>query len=234
MTFPTGRGMVRIFFGAVLLGPLAAPAAAQVIDSPYRFIDRTQSGGPFGGYVAAGRGAIGLGPESGPVFGGRYAIRLSGPLTIEGEAGYFRSTRTVMDTIPADTTLRSIGQADLNLVLARAALRFNITGARTWHGLQPFLAFGGGLAVDAGGDAAVEEDLPQDVRFDYGTSFAGDVGAGIEWFLSPGVTIRLDGRNLLWRLRTPDAFLLGGRGQNLPDREWAQNFFMSAGLSVHF
>jgi hypothetical protein len=230
-----GRSEVRASIVAgLLLLLMVGTVAGQRIDSPYRFVNTTQAVGGFGGYISAGQGAIGLGPESGAVFGGRYGLRISGPFVLEAEVGYFPSTRAVFDTVPADTTLRAIGKADLTLVLARAALRFNLTGPRTYRSLQPFVVFGAGLAIDVAGDAADEEDLPEDVRFDFGTSFAGDIGAGIDWYLSRSVSMRLDGRNLLWRLRTPQAFLLGERGLQLPDREWSQNFFLSAGLSIHF
>lgn len=218
----------------VVLGPSAAPATAQAITSPYRFLDRGQSIGPFAGYISAGKGSVGFGASSGPLFGARYGIRITGPFTLEAEVGYFPTTRAVLDTVPADTTVEVVGEADLALALAWAALRFNLTGPRTFHGVQPFLLFGGGAAIDIAGDAAAEEDLAADVRFDFGTSFAGELGAGIEWFLSPSAALRLDGRNVLWRLKTPLPFLQGDRSLVFPDREWVQNFQVSAGISVYF
>jgi hypothetical protein len=216
------------------LGLGAGPTSAQAITSPYRFLDRGQSIGPFAGYIAASKGSIGFGPSSGPVFGARYGIRITGPFTLEAEAAYFPTTRAVLDTVPADTTVEVVGEADLALAIAWAALRFNLTGPRTFHGVQPFLLFGGGAAIDVAGDAAAEEDLAPDVRFDFGTSFAGELGAGIEWFLSPSAALRLDGRNLLWRLKTPLPFLQGARSLVFTDREWAQNFQLSAGFSLYF
>jgi hypothetical protein len=216
------------------LGLGAGPTSAQAITSPYRFLDRGQSIGPFAGYIAASKGSIGFGPSSGPVFGARYGIRITGPFTLEAEAAYFPTTRAVLDTVPADTTVEVVGEADLALAIAWAALRFNLTGPRTFHGVQPFLLFGGGAAIDVAGDAAAEEDLAPDVRFDFGTSFAGELGAGIEWFLSPSAALRLDGSNLLWRLKTPLPFLQGARSLVFTDREWAQNFQLSAGFSLYF
>lgn len=211
-----------------------AGVGAQTIQSPYRFLDRNQAVGVLGGYISASKGTLDLGPQPGPVFGGRWGIRVSGPFVIEAEAAYFPSTRAVRDTTPADTTLRTIGEADLNLALVRGGLRFDLTGPRTYRGLQPFLLFGGGIAVDLASEAEIEEELPADVRYDFGTSFAGELGAGIEWHLSSGTTLRVDGRNTLWRISTPRAFLQGQRGFNLPDGEWAQNFYVTAGLSLRF
>ena len=226
----------RVAAGAVL--PLLltlAPLGAQEITSPYRFLDTSQGVGPFAGYIAASRGTVGFGPEGGPVIGARYGIRVSGPFTLEAEVAYFPSTRAVLDTVSDPTTVARRGEADLALALAWGALRFNITGPRTFHHIQPFVLFGAGAAIDVGGDTtAEEEDLPPDVRFDFGTSFAGELGAGIEWFLSRSIALRLDGRNQLWRLRTPLPFLQGDRSLEFPDREWAQNLYVSAGISLHF
>jgi hypothetical protein len=230
-----GQSAVRIAASTgLLLFALDGPLAGQRIDSPYRFVDTKQSAGLFGGYVFTNKGSIDLGPESGPVFGGRYGIRLSGPFTIEADIGYFPSTRAVRDTVPSEVTFSTIGEADMALLLARGALRFNLTGPRTWHGMQPFVVFGGGAAIDLSGEPAVEDDLPQDARFDFGTSFAGELGAGVELFFTRRLALRLDGRNVLWQLEAPIAFLLGDRALTVADQEWAQNFFVSAGLSIQF
>lgn len=216
------------------LGLSTGPASAQAITSPYRFLDHGQSLGAFAGYIAASKGSVGFGASSGPVFGARYGIRITGPFTLEAELAYFPTTRAVLDTVPADTTVEVVGEADLTLALAWAALRFNLTGPRTFHGVQPFLLFGGGAALDVAGDAAADEDIAPDARFDFGTSFAGELGAGIEWFLSPSAALRLDGRNVLWRLKTPLPFLQGARSLVFTDREWVQNFQVSAGFSLYF
>lgn len=211
-----------------------ADAQAQSIPSPYRFIETSQRIGVTAGYMFSGEGALGLGPQSAPFMGARYSIRISGPFTAEAEAAFVPSTRMVWDTVAGDTTREVIGEANIRLALASAALRFNITGPRTWHGLQPFLIIGGGIAVDLAGDAEAEEDLPDAVRFDFGTSFAGHLGGGVEWLLSPGWSLRVDGRNTLWKLETPDAFFTTDRGLLIPTDEWAQNFVLSAGLAIHF
>jgi hypothetical protein len=223
-----------IGLAVALAAAFAAEAAGQSIPSPYRFIETSQRAGVTGGYVFASEGALGLGPQSAPYMGGRYSIRISGPFTVEGEIGFMPTTRMVWDTVPGDTTREVIGEADMSIALASGALRFNITGPRTWRGLQPFLILGGGVAIDLAGEAQDEATLPDPVRFDFGTSFAGHIGGGIEWLLSPGWSLRVDARNSLWKLETPEAFLTTDREFLIPTDEWAQNFVLSAGLAIHF
>jgi hypothetical protein len=72
------------------------------------------------------------------------------------------------------------------------------------------------------------------VRFNFGTSFAGQLGAGVEWYLAPRWSVRADARAALWKLTHPTAFRLGERGALVPPDEWENNTLLSAGISMHF
>ena len=231
--------MKRPRFSALLSLTLllfAARVSAQNIPSPYRFIDEKQAGGFYAGYLFTSHGDLGLAPKSGPIFGGRYSIRLGGPFVIEAELGYFNSTRAVLDTVVVlpDSTRAQVGTADFSALLASAGLRFNFTGPRTWHSLQPFLAFGGGGIASLTGTQPEDERVAADARFDFGTHFAGHFGGGIEWFVSRRFTVRLDARNVIYKINTPSGFLLGTVGSRTPGDEWLQNGFVTAGFSLHF
>lgn len=219
--------------GLLLVG-LAAPAAAQRIDTPYRFFDHTQAVGLTVAHVSTDRGTIGLGPESGVAFGGRYHIRLGGPFYVEGEALYFPTTRAVLDTMVVDSAFRQVGEADMALAVVMASLRFQLTGQRTWHRMLPFILAGVGVAVEAKGDEEAEADVPAEARFDFGTTFAGQVGAGIELFPVQRLAIRIDGRALFWQLDTPQGLLTADLDRRLPTDEWTSNLTASVGLSIHF
>ncbi len=219
---------------SVLLLASAGNAAAQRIDTPYRFHDQKQSAGLFVGYISTDKGSVGLGPESGMAFGGRYHIQLSGPFYIEGEALYFPTTRAVLDTAVVDSQFRQIGEADIAVAMVQASLRFQITGQRTWNGMLPFVLLGAGLMVEAQGDAEAEEAIPAEARFDFGTTFAGQIGAGIEFFPVNRVGIRIDARNMLWQLKTPEPLQLRDIGRTLPSEEWTNNITASVGVSIHF
>jgi len=218
----------------LLVAGLFAGVPAQQINSAYRFIDESQAAGLWAGYMLADRGDAGFGPKSGPVFGGRYSIRVSGPFQIEVEGAYIPATRAVLDTAVVDSMYERVGEADMNMALLNGSLRFNLTGARTWHNLQPFFAFGAGAVLDLSGENGADADVPADARFDLGTRFAGQLGGGIEWFATRQLTVRLDARNVLWKISTPDPFLLGRLGEETVADEWLQNGMFSLGLSLRF
>ena len=212
----------------------AGSSAAQTIPSAYRFIETGNAASVFAGHVWADPGVLDLGPTAAVYFGARYGIRVTGPIVLEAEIGYMPATRAVRDTVPADTALRTVGEADQRVLLATAALRFNITGPRTYHGVQPFLRAAGGVAIGLGGGGAADEQVPADLRFDFGTTFATQIGAGIEWFAGRTFTFRVDGGVMLWEYDTPLPFLFGEEGLNRPGSEWTQHYSLSAGLVLRF
>ena len=219
----------------VLLLAATASASAQRIDTPYRFHDETQAIGAAVAYISTDRGSVGLGPESGMAFGARYHIRLSGPFFVEAEALYFPATRAVLDsTTVADSSFQQVGEADLGIALVQGSLRFQITGQRTWHGMLPFVLLGAGVALQAQKDDAADEAVPAEARFDFGTTFAGQIGAGVEVFPVDRLALRVDVRNVLWQLKTPQALLEHDLGRTLPKEEWTNNVTASLGISIHF
>jgi hypothetical protein len=221
--------------GLALLIPVAA--SAQSLSSPYKWIAERQSAGIFAQYLAPSAGRLGAGPNSGPGAGLRWGIDISGPLALDVEASYSPLTRPVVDTaiVASDSSRVVKGEADMQLIYAGANIRFNLTGARTWHGIQPFALFGGGLAIDLSGENGDDAKVARDVRFGFGTSFAGQLGAGFEWFASPRLAARFDGGMLLWKLKAPSAFVVNPAGKAvIPASEWERNFKISAGLAVHF
>ncbi len=221
---------------AALLVLAATPAAAQHIASPYRYIEPRSYVTVFGGRLSTQSGAAGVGPTSGSIFGGNFGYRLSGPFVVELTVGYASLNRAVRDTLtlapPDTTTFRQIGTSKQGVLLAMAAVRFDITGPRTWHGFQPYALFGVGGATGATGATTADARVPADVRFSFGTTFAAQVGGGIEWYATRRFGLRLDGRGTLWKVHTPSAFLL--RDHTLPPSEWTQNASLVGGLAVHF
>lgn len=209
----------------------ARPASAQTVSSPYLHIENRQSLTFFGGQLFTDRGNLGLGPSSKQAGGVNYSLRLGGPFHVEADALYLPSTRSVFDTGAKDgDPYRTIGSANLDLAVVTASIRFNLTGARTYHNFQPFFIFGGGATIDLSDTAAIESEIAPDARFDFGTRFAGQIGVGTEWFASRRVSLRLDARDIFWKLKTPRAFL----DENTANSQWVQNLALSLGLVYHF
>lgn len=229
--------------GLAAVALTGSPAASQTITSPYDFVERSMGFRAFGSAVFTDRGPIDIGPGSGYAAGLGYTVRINGPFTFDTRAAFMPTSRRVYDVEPADSLevredpmvgLDLLGTADLSLLLVDASLRFDVTGPRTWHRLQPYALLGvGGILRVASGNQA-EEDLPEDsdllVRFRNG--FTGHLGAGVEWYLTDRFTIRADARDLLWKVHVPEGFLVDGR---LIDQEqWVQSAHLSLGLAFRF
>lgn len=220
-----------LFLLAVVGAALAAPQlSAQTVQSHYRHLENRQSMTFFGGQLFTDQGKLGLGPKTDQAFGARYSIRLGGPFVAEASGTYLPGTRAVMDTAFAGGGLRSIGTTELNLALLTASLRFDLTGPRTYRGFQPYILVGGGATIDLSGASNVESEISPRARFNFGTRFAGQIGAGVEWFATRRVALRLDARDVFWRLRIPDAFV----GDGVANTEWVQNLGVSLGVVYHF
>ena len=228
------RPLRIVLTAAAALVALAPEAWAQRIPSPYAFIERGQSAGVFGAYLATDEGRFGFGPKPTFAVGARYTVEVSGPVGLEGRVAVAPGKRDVVN--PArDEGDRVVEEAETSLVLIEARLRLALTGRRTWNGLQPFLFAGGGLGFDAQGAQSEDQLLEERDRFDFGTRFLGSFGGGVNWALGDRVSFHLDGSLLLYQLETPGGF--GDPERELgtvPDAEWVSARTVSAGLSIRF
>jgi hypothetical protein len=220
------------FFIAAALLILPAALAGQRIESPYRFQEERQSLGAFAGYIATKPGSQDFGPQSAAYAGIRYSIFLTGPGYAEGEVAYLPTTRMVYDTVLIDGERRNLGETDLDLLLVNAGIRLSITGARHWNGIMPYIFVGGGGVIDLSGGGELNDRLAGNLRYRFGTSFAGLLGAGVDLFPTRRISVRLDSRASFWQVKTPEGFLLGTA--EVPDQEWTNNLGLGVGLSYHF
>jgi hypothetical protein len=227
--------MKRIFVACLLLIP-ALPASGQRVTSPYRFLEHVQGAGAYVGYLNTSEGLLEAGPKSAPTFGVHWGYAISGPVRLTAEAGLTPTTRTVRDTVflAADSLFREIGEADMLLLSVLANVRLDLTGQRTWNGLQPFILTGAGAVIDLSGSDEIEEPLASTARFDFGTSFAGQIGGGVEWYPNTRFSMRADARSVLWKLDVPEAFQLTAAGRNIVESRWEMNVLLALGFSIHF
>lgn len=190
---------------AVLLPFGGGFAAAQTIPSAYRPIENRQAASFFGGYMLLPTGSLDLGPKSGSFVGGRYAIEAGGPIFFEGLLSYLPTMRNVVDP-RRQLGDRSIGEADVHLVMLDTRLSFSLTGQRTWNHLTPHLFVGAGVAYDAGRGNQVEEVLlPEDV-FRFGTAFTANAGIGVRFLMGDRIMAIADTSLKLWQIGTPTGF----------------------------
>ncbi len=211
----------------------AGRGEAQDIPSPYRYVESTQSAGAFAGWLATGTGDNEIGPHSGPLLGGRYTVRLSGPLS--GEVGFAASPtqRTVRRRVSAagdSLELEAVGEVNALVLLADAGLRFHVTGPRTWNGLAPYLALTGGAVWDVLGSSDLDGTIEESQRVEFGPGFAVGLGAGTDWFLTERLALRLEARDHLWRLETPAGLT---RTQE-SDTQWTHNPGLTLGAALYF
>jgi Outer membrane protein beta-barrel domain len=214
---------------------LWAPAArAQTIPSSYNFLERSKGVGPFVGYMNVNTGRFGFGPSGGVLGGARWGVRLTGPVSFETLVGYMDGDRDVINPGREEGD-RVVGKAPVQMVMLDARVKFSLTGDRTWHSVNPFLAFGGGAAFDIASVAAADLDLDAADRFDFGTSFFGTFGGGARWFLSDRFALRGDALFTLWKIKTPPGFSAPERGfPAVEQAEWVSGSALSISAVIRW
>lgn len=249
MTSPTraaARRSTRAVLAATVLAATAlallpalpaATAGAQDVgyppeESPYRDVIYRQELTLFGGFYRAGKDPEGVAPQSGPMGGVHYELRIGGPANVYGRLGLVRTERDVVD--PASPPeQRDAGQRDVNLLLADVGLVLNLTGQKSWRGFVPHLNGGVGVVSDL-----VEADGG---GFRLGTPFAIAFGAGVKWVSRGDLQLRVDVRDHLYQVRYPESYYVApapgvepvraaGEAQNV----WKHNVALTVGASYLF
>ncbi len=226
------RAALSTFVVAVVLMGIASPrsASAQTIPSPYAFVDERQEVGAFVGYMNASTGRFGFGPKGGPMFGARYAVDVSGPISFEALVGVVDGTRDVVSPSRPEGD-RVIGESESLMTMLEARLRLSATGARTWHGLTPFLLIGAGVAIDPADQSAADALLEVDERFKLGTKFITTVGPGVRWSINRHLAVRADSGFSLWKITTPEGFGDATLGLGpVAESEWVSGLSFSASV----
>lgn len=215
----------------------SSTADGQVIPSPYDFIEIRQGVDAFVGTATLDKGQLGLDPGSASVMGARWSINVGSALSFEVDGTMFSAERDVLDlSRPEDD--RVIGQSELTILLFDARLRINLTGHRTWHGIQPYVAVGLGIAGEGGVDRTLEDSvmMPQDQRLDFGNRFTVTLGSGASVRLSERLYIRADGLFSLWKMGVPTGWLTveADPDRTNPDGEWLSGKTVSIGVGYRF
>lgn len=226
---------------AALLAGTAA--AAQTVPSSYRYIEKTRSLTAYLGYIDTSptlalpdSQSAELGPQSTPVVGVRYAMRVGGPVSLEAHLAFAPAERRLYQgTLSPDTTRILVtptgDEVSEPLLLGELAMRFHLTGDRTFRGFAPFVLASGGVVAGLGGTSEAEEDIPEHRRFDFGPTFAVGAGTGLDYFVSQQLSLRAELTYRLWRLKAPGGLLPSASGKI---NEWSANRGISVGAAYHF
>ncbi|MDZ7779228.1 MAG: hypothetical protein U5R14_04715 [Gemmatimonadota bacterium] len=207
---------------------------AQSVPSPFTFIEKKQEAGPIFGVADAGTGRFEYAPKGGRIYGGRWGIELSGPLSLEGVGTVMDGTRNIISPGRVEGD-RVIGEADVLLTTVDARFKFSLTGDRAWHRLSPFLVAGGGVVFDLEEETETDRTLEPENRFGFGTSFYGTSGLGVRWFMTERFALRLDGTFSLWKAGTPPGFSDPAYGfEAVEEDEWLHSLGLTLSTLVRW
>ena len=222
---------MKTFIALVLL-IAATPALAQVgyepERSPFRDVRHSQSLTLFAGYFAARTDPAGVAPQSAPMLGLRYEVRLGGPAQLLARAGTAFSERRVVDpTLIGDA--RELGRESWPVYLADVGIALSLTGQKSWHNLVPMVQGSIGVASDLRGSADVG-------GYKFGTTFALTLGGGVRW-VRERLEFRADLTDYLYQIRYPDSYYVQPPGGSplLPSTQstnlWTHNVALTLGAS---
>lgn len=227
---------MRSFLTAALaVALLATSASAQVghtpESSPYRDLEYRQEMTLFSGYYSPSKDPAGVAPQSGPLIGLRYDVRVGGPAYLTARVSRVFSQRTIIDPTKLPDQ-RTIGTESWPLYLSDVGISLNLTGQKSLHHLVPVLNGGIGIATDfKGADQG---------GYQVGTQFALTFGGGVKWVPSGGrLQLRADVTDHLFQIQYPTSYSTPP-GANEPavvsgaDNVWKHNATFTLGASYLF
>jgi hypothetical protein len=129
-------------------------------------------------------------------------------------------------------------------LLLAGRLNLQLTGPRTWHNISPYLYGGLGIAIETSTTPfcptieprPLECEIQPRERFDYGTSFLGQIGIGAIWLPANRLGLRVTFDNNIWKLDTPAGFY-DETSTIFPvpsSSDWTNNLQLTAGLFFWF
>lgn len=208
------------------------PALAQVgyppDKSPYRDITKKMSLTALFGYIGGTGGVLGLGPHDGPAYGGRFGVAVSGPLELSFAVQYadLQGARVYRNL---DSNLVVSGSLPSPVWLFETDVQYTITGAKTWHGLAPYI--GGGLGYAWRSSSTEGPDA-----YDFGGRFFWAPFAGTRFFVNQRSFVRAEIRGAFWRLAYPPPYYedITGILQSYAINNYLSNVWYQVGFGYSF
>ncbi|HLV27074.1 MAG TPA: outer membrane beta-barrel protein [Gemmatimonadales bacterium] len=217
LTRSSGQDRTRQFLvAAAVAGSLlvlaAGPAAAQrgtgVHVAPYAgyMITGNMFEGPFG---------TNIGSANGPIVGAQLGVDLTPSIAIVGNVGYTSSDLEIGVPI-----LGGLGVGTSNMWLYDGALQLSVPlQVNGGMGIRPFVQ---------GGAGAITQRVSASIAGTDATSFAWNVGGGVDLQFSRNVGLRLMAKDYIGRFDTREAV-----GFDL-DNEYTHNWGITVGLKLGF
>ena len=244
MTHRSGvrRRTAAILAALTVLGlAAAAPLPAQIGHapdrSPYRDLITAQSLTFSLGHFSGNTAKAGVGWRGGSMYGVRLDTRLGGPIDLWVSVGLISSSRFKINTT-LDTATRKTGPFTRSLVPVDLGFVLNLTGAKTWHGLAPYVGFGAGELLPTKSETDVG-------GYNAGVNFTMIPAIGTRIFFSPTLAARIEVRDYFFRYEWPlryfdpvDSNNLSIRPAILPygekDKQWVNNLTLTVGFVYGF
>ena len=200
--------------------------------SPFRDLEYRQELTGFAGWFNAGKDIAGVAPQSGPIVGARYEVRVGGPAQFTARVARVASERRVLD--PAKPAAeRDLGTESWPLYLGDVSLSINLTGQKSWRRLVPVINGGAGIVSDFEGDADVG-------GFQFGTQFAFSFGAGVRFVPGGRFQARVDLSDHLYQVEYPESYRVPASDDTSvlrntqALRNWKHNVALTVGASYLF
>lgn len=220
---------MRSWMSLCLLSVFPAVVTAQVGHdpgaSPYHDLRRGAMLRLVGGYFGGSRGKVPVGASHGPTAGLRLEYQASNVIVFTTGITYAKTDAFYVTALksPPDT----LGPVDNALVLADLGLQLSLTGAKTYHGFQPYI--GGTLGLTFG--SAIKADTS---GYDFGTKITVGPEAGVRWYPARRVSFELGGRIAYYRLQYPAIFRVSLLPPNASLTEWTAHPWATFGVAWTF
>jgi len=200
--------------------------------SPFRDVRRGAGVRFATGYLAGGRGTVPVGLSGGQTFGVRFETSLSRVVSFTAGVAYGQTTRFIV--FPYDSAAkRTKGPFDSHVVLTDLGLQLSLTGAKTFHGLMPYL--GGSLGLAFGHDLRADTS-----GYRFGSKLTIAPGVGVRWYPARRISVQADARAVFWKLSYPITYKdLAADGSRVrmvaaSESEWTTHSWLSLGVGWTF
>ncbi len=222
-----GTALTVTLLGALLIPETAVGQVGHSPDaSPYRHSRARRVLGVQSGYLWGDFGDAGVGPSNGVIGGGYVDLLFDSPIAVSFSVWYGGLERFVKNPgLPPDQ--RTTGPFRQQMMALDGSLQLVLTGSKTWHRMAPYVGLGLGLSFD--------NRVPQDsTDFTFGNKFLLQPAFGFRLYLSDRLVITAEGKDVMWRLSYPAAFLTGANPIINPTTqkpaEWTHHFVLRLGL----